>query len=193
LGLFGEPRLCGFCFDALLRFDLGGRTSFLGFARCALGLHPRLQRCGFSALDSRLVEAEVRSGAHPEDQDGSRSEQARVHTLALLGTKRCQLTLVIEHARVGLCFFAGFLFEADTQLRFIALACHSLFVIADSPFFGFLGVLFSEKPGRFLLLPLLRFGGDALALGCLASNLLLLFGTNTVFFDAHELAKIEEK
>ena len=116
-----------------------------------------------------------------------------MHALALLRTDRRQLALVIEHARVGLCFFACFLFEADTQLRFIALARCLLFFVADSPFFRLARFLFSSKPGGFLFFSLLCLGGDTLALGCLALKLLLFFATDTVLLDAHELAKIEEK
>jgi hypothetical protein len=100
---------------------------------------------------------------------------------------------VIEHTRVGLCFFACFLFEADTQLGFLTLARCSLVFFADSPFFRLQRFLFSSKPGSFVFCSLLGLGGDTLALGCLALKPLVFFATDAVLLDAHELAKIEEK
>jgi hypothetical protein len=65
LCLLGKARLFGFGFDPLLRFHLGGRTSFLGFARRALGFHLRGQCSGLAALNRGLVNSEVRPGAQP--------------------------------------------------------------------------------------------------------------------------------
>jgi hypothetical protein len=192
LGLFGETRLLSFCFDALLCFDLGGGASFVGFARSALGVHPRRQRGSFAALDRRLVKSEVRPSTHSEDQDCSRGKHTGVNTFALLRANRRQLTLVIEHASVSFSLFLCFLFEADTQLRFVALANHPLFFIASFPLFRSPRFLLSKQLGRFFFLSLLCFGCDALALCRVASNPLLFCATNAVFFDAHELAKIDE-
>jgi hypothetical protein len=100
---------------------------------------------------------------------------------------------VIEHARVGVCIFTRLLFEADAQLRFVVLARHPLVFISSSPFFGLPRVLFGSQSGRFFFLSLPRVSGDALALGRLALNTLFVLATNTVFLDAHELAKIEQK
>ena len=111
----------------------------------------------------------------------------------MLSANRGQLTLVIELPPVSICLFACFLFEADAQLRFVALARHPLFFILEAPFFGSLCVLFGRRPGRFLFLSLQCFGGDALALAGLALKLRFFLATNAVFLEPHELAKIEQK
>jgi hypothetical protein len=191
-GRFSETRLLGLRFDALLRFDLGGCTSFLGLARSTLGVHPRRQCSGLAALDRRLVKSKVRPGTDPEHQDSRRGQQAGVNTLALLRANGRQLTLVIEHTGVGLRCFARFLFEANAQLRFVALACDPLFFLACSPCFGLPTFFFRQQLGRFFFLSLLCFDRDALALGCLTLKPLLFFLTNTIFFDVHEPAKIEK-
>jgi hypothetical protein len=100
---------------------------------------------------------------------------------------------VIEHSLVRLRGLSRFLFEADAQLRFVTLAQHPLFFFAASSLIGLSRFLFGAQLGRFLFLPLGCFGCDALALGRLTLKPPLFFATNTVFFDAHELAKIEEK
>jgi hypothetical protein len=197
LCLLGKARLFGFGFHPLLRFHLGGRTSFLGFACSALGFHLRGQCSSLAALDRGLVNSKVRPGAQPEDQDGSSGQQPGMNALALLGANRRELALVIEHSFVRLrglsrfLFVSRFLFEADAQLRFVTLAQHPLFFFAASSLIGLSRFLFGAQSDRFLFLPLGCFGCDALALSRLALEPLLFFVTNTVFFDAHELAKIE--
>jgi hypothetical protein len=192
LGLFGKTRLLSLGFDALLRFDLGGGASFVSFASSALGVHSCGQRSSFAAFDRRLVKSEVRPSTHPEDQDCGCGQHTGVNAPALLRANRRQFTFVIEHPSVGFRLFLRFLFETDTQLRFIALPRHPLFFVASLPVLGLPRLPFSTQLGRFFFLSLLCFGCDALALGRFALNLLLFYATNTVFFDTHELAKIDE-
>ena len=115
-----------------------------------------------------------------------------MNALALLRAYGGELAFVIEHARMGLSLLARFLLQADPKLGLFALTLGPLFLFPRQALFGSTRFLLGPQPGLFLFLPGACLGGDALALGGLALKSLLFFATNTVFFDAHELAKVEE-
>jgi hypothetical protein len=184
--------LLGLRFGTLLGFELGRCAGFLGFTRSALSFHLCSQRRSFAALDRGLVNSKIRSRAKAEDQDRGRRKQPRVNALALLRAYGRELSFVIEHARVRLRLLAGFLLQSDAKLGCFALALGPLFLFPRQSFFCSSCVLLRAQAGLLRFLPGARLGGDALALGGLALKSLFFFAPNTVLFDAHELAKVEE-